>query len=223
MGRVQLALGLRADALASFQAACDLLEKLVRAGAEGLPAHDLLRCYSYLGTVQAYRKQRDKALGSYRKALALLEKIAREPPEGVGDPAGQGEACYVLGAGLREVGQPAKALRALRQAVACQKVALDRARQKGLARQALSQSYYELGYVQRELGRPAETAATCRERLRLWPDNPDQVYDGACELARCMLAVGKGKKEQTAQEQEERRAYADEAMKVLRRAVALGL
>jgi serine/threonine-protein kinase len=223
MGRAQLLLSRWADARASFQAACDLLEKLVRAGAEGVPAHDLLKCYSYLGTVQASQNEGEQALGSYRKALALLKTFARESPEAVDNPVALGEGCYVLGGGLMSLGRAADALPAFREAVGYQKVALDRARQKDVPRKALSQSYYDLGHVQRELGLPAEAAAICRERLRLWPDNADQVYDGACELAQCILAVGKGKKELNAQEQAERQAYADEAVQVLRRAVALGL
>jgi tetratricopeptide (TPR) repeat protein len=188
-----------------------------------MPAHDLLKCYSYLGAVQASQNERDQALGSYRKALAVLKTFSREPPEAVDNPVGLGEGCYVLGGGLMSLGRAADALPTFRQAVAYQKVALARARQQDVPRKALNQSYYDLGHVQRELGRPTEAAATCRERLRLWPDNADQVYDGSCELARCILAVGKGKKELNAQEQAERQAYADEAMMVLHRAVALGL
>jgi hypothetical protein len=89
-------------------------------------------------------------------------------------------------------------------------------------RDNLSGSYANLSGLERRLGRLAEAAAVSRHRLELWPDNPVELYRTACELALCVPTVGKGKTELTPEEQARGRLYADEALAVLRRAIAKG-
>jgi tetratricopeptide (TPR) repeat protein len=198
-----------AQSLAAFRAACELHDQLAKAGYADL-GPERLQAYTYLGVVQAALEQKREALASFRTARGLLDALAREPAGRAAAPGDQGETAFVLGAGLMNLGEHADALPVFRQAVARQRVALTLAPTSRPLRKELSRSYFHLGEVQRELGRPADAAATCRERQRLWPDDPDEVYDAACELARCAQVAGEGR-------------YADEAMKVLRRAAALGL
>ena len=72
------------------------------------------------------------------------------------------------------------------------------------------------------LGQPAEAAATSRERKQLWPGQPAELYQVACELAQCVPLVGKAKTQLTAAEEAERRRYAAEAIQTLRQAVDSG-
>jgi tetratricopeptide (TPR) repeat protein len=90
-----------------------------------------------------------------------------------------------------------------------------------LKRKALSDAYLALAKVQRSAGRPADAAATARERIKLWPGSFGETYDLACDLAQCVPLVGKGK-EFTPELQAQRQKYADEAMEALRAAVLLG-
>src|SRR5262249_12898195 len=75
--------------------------------------------------------------------------------------------------------------------------------------------------AQREAGRIGDAAATARERAKLWPGERDQLYNVACELALCAPLVGKTK-ERTAEQETQRRQYADEAMQWPRTSILLG-
>jgi tetratricopeptide (TPR) repeat protein len=79
-------------------------------------------------------------------------------------------------------------------------------------RRQLGDQYRNLARVERALGRPAAAAAASRECAELWPNNPDQLYGVAHDLALCVPMVGT----------DEQKQYADEALDVLRRAVAAG-
>src|SRR5262249_52872063 len=74
----------------------------------------------------------------------------------------------------------------------------------------------------RVLGRPAEAAAASRERGQLWPENPAELYQVACELAQCVPLVARGRDALSPEEQAERQKYADLALETLRQAVAHG-
>jgi hypothetical protein len=73
-----------------------------------------------------------------------------------------------------------------------------------------------------ELGEPAEAAAVLAECARLEAGNPTGLYNVTCALALCVPAVGKGKTDLSAQEQADRKTYADQAMAALKVAVAAG-
>src|SRR5262249_54412140 len=88
-------------------------------------------------------------------------------------------------------------------------------------RKALSDAYLALAKVQRSARRPADAAATARERIKLWPGSFGETYNLACDLAQCGPLVGKDK-ELTPEIEAQRRKYADEAMDALRAAVLLG-
>jgi tetratricopeptide (TPR) repeat protein len=224
LGRAKLPAKRFAEAREHFQTADNLFEQLQKAApTDPTLAYERVRSLTYLGMVQLALRQRRAALSSFHGALALLAPIAREAPERSEAPQEQGQTCYLLGAGLRQAGQQVDGIPALRQAVAWQRVALARAPKVVAIRKTLSASCFELGEALRAAGRLAEAAATCRERQKLWPDNADETYDAACELGRCAVAVKKGKTRLPPQEQAEHDRYLEEAMAVLRRAVALGL
>ena len=70
--------------------------------------------------------------------------------------------------------------------------------------------------------RLSEAATTSLERRKLWPNNPDEIYDVAGELPRCASLVGKDKPQLTSATLAERQKYADLAMEMLGQAVAAG-
>jgi hypothetical protein len=109
--------------------------------------------------------------------------------------------------------------------VAHQRAFLAAAPQDGGRRKMLSISYYHLDHVLLQAGHIPESAASVLERQQLWPANPDEIYDTACELARCAARVGAGKSDAglTPEERADRRHYGDLAVAALRLAIDRGL
>jgi tetratricopeptide (TPR) repeat protein len=86
----------------------------------------------------------------------------------------------------------------------------------------LMQTLDDLGAYYRAVGRPADAAAAARKRRQYRPDDPDQLFAAAGDLALCVPLVGRGKTQPTPEEQAEQMRYADEAMATLRQAVDKG-
>jgi tetratricopeptide (TPR) repeat protein len=91
-------------------------------------------------------------------------------------------------------------------------------------RRKLSRALLWVAGIHWEEGRHAAAAELARERLRLWPDDPAEVYMAARQLALCMRQAsrGKGKAWRTADEQARRNLYAGETLAALRQAVRHG-
>jgi hypothetical protein len=89
-------------------------------------------------------------------------------------------------------------------------------------RQLLNDHLEGLAEVQRQLQRPAEAAASTRQRGELWPDSPDQLFSVARDLARCIPLVGKNSRQGLSERQAESNEYAQQAIDALRRAIACG-
>src|SRR5262249_38309482 len=94
-----------------------------------------------------------------------------------------------------------------------QRSVLDRQPQVGIYRRRLSYHYRNLARTLRALGRPDEAAEATRERIKLWPGDPSELYNVACEFALCVPI---------AKDDALRGHCADEAMAALRAAVADG-
>jgi len=77
----------------------------------------------------------------------------------------------------------------------------------------LGKHYVDLARALRARGQADEAAGAIRERIKLWPDNPGELYDAACEFALCVSI---------ARETGAKKKYADEAIAALRTAVAAG-
>ncbi|HZT82825.1 MAG TPA: serine/threonine-protein kinase, partial [Gemmataceae bacterium] len=221
-GRLDLQGNRRADALTAFRRACDLLEKCAATDESPALRAALAKSYTHLGTLQAAAGNRPAAVESLGRAVALIDQL----PDGggwAGDPRRWGETCFVLGAALMNLGRFEDAARGFRQAARAQRRALDGSPQNAALRKELSRSYFHLAHVQRKAGQVAESAATTRERRQLWPGDPAELLDVACEFALCATAVGKGRPQLTADEEAERGCFLDEAMTVLRQAASAGL
>jgi serine/threonine protein kinase len=223
LGRLNILQKRLADAQKELQTACRRFDELAAAQPK-LPLHaEQLRASTYLAVVQAARWPFANPSASFRTALAHFARTEPPPAGGKYSAREEGTTCFVLGAALLNQRRPGDAVGVLQRSLDWRRLALTRAPRSVAVRKELSEAYFHLGEALRRAGRPAEAAALCRERLKLWPHHAEQVHDGACELARCAEAVGKGKAHLTAQEQAQRQRYLDEAVSVLRRAVELGL
>jgi tetratricopeptide (TPR) repeat protein len=198
----------------SVEQACTLGEELLKDDPGPAMQSALARSYTRLSVLQAAARQRDKAIASCRRGLELLDHSIQEAREIAGTPRDLGRTYFVLGAVLMDLRRHEEASRAFEQSIAQLRADLDAAPADAGRRKALSISYYHLAQTQLQSGHVAESAATALERQQLWADNADEVYDVACETARCI---------DKASSDEERKRYTDQAIDVLRRAVALGL
>jgi tetratricopeptide (TPR) repeat protein len=163
-----------------------------------------------------------EAVSCLREARAIQEQAVARAPKNADEHSRLGAIANDLGAALALLGRHDEVLAAYRCAVEHQRVALDLAPRTPRYRQFLSNHYFNLALHQRQLGRPEEAAAATRERQHLWPDNPTELVRAAGELARCIPLVARGQTDLTAEEEDQRRRYGDEALKVLQQAVAKG-
>jgi serine/threonine-protein kinase len=163
---------------------------------------------------QARLKQWDKAEADYAKALELKPDDA--------------DLRLERGQFYQKRGQPDKAalefeaaVTAKARIVAGSRKDFDAAPQEWDKRNALSDAYMKLAHAQQAAGRVADAVATAHELAKLWPGECMRSYNVACELALCIPLVGKNK-EQTAEQEAQRRQLADEAMQWLRLSILEG-
>jgi serine/threonine protein kinase len=209
----------------AFRHFCAAGEQLLAAHPSGPLQGALAKSYAQLSVLLAAARQRDEAVRCARRGAELLDGRGLADPASLGNPEALGQTAFVLGAVLMNLGRNEEAIEPFREAVRRQRAALEEAPADAKRRKALSVSYYHLDHVLLAAGHVPESAASVRERQRLWPDNANEVYDTACELAHCAQAVGSGKPDAalTDAERAERRHYGDEAVAALRKAIGLGL
>jgi tetratricopeptide (TPR) repeat protein len=211
--------------VAAFRHFCEAGEKLLANRPDGPLRGALAKGYAQLAVLQAASRQRDDALRSARRGVELLEGLGPDDPAAPGGDVELGQTGFVLGALLMNLGRHDEAAAAFREAIRHQEAALAAAPADGKQRKALSVSYYHLDHVLLQAGHVADSAASVLRRQQLWADNADEVYDTACELARCAAKVGAGKSDTalTPEQRAERAHYGDLAVATLRQAIALGL
>jgi hypothetical protein len=106
-----------------------------------------------------------------------------------------------------------KALQAYRKAVEHHLVSFGKGPHPRACRNRLTTCYLCIAQIERKRGRLPESIAASRERLKLWPGNPNCLFDVACDVALCLPLAA---------EQAERSRYSNEVLDLLRQAVAAG-
>jgi serine/threonine-protein kinase len=170
---------------------------------------------------KASREKLEMALASFRQAQAILAPVVQANPQDLECRRFLGRAAYGIGCRCWDLQRREEALAAYRTAVDHQGQVLA-ARQMLSDRQELSQSYFNLAYLLREVGRPAEAAAVTRARRQLWLTQGDELRRVAWELTQCIPLVNPAKAKDAAAADAERQGYADEAMAALHQAVQHG-
>jgi tetratricopeptide (TPR) repeat protein len=176
-----------------------------------------------LGQVHRDAGRLAEARADLGRACDALEVAVRINPGDLWSRNILGIAYSNLGGLLTRLGQDREALAAYRRAIDHQRRCFESNTVNKDHRQGLSDHYLGLAALLRKIGSPGEAAAAILERQRLWPDNPDELYHSALELAECVPVVGRGRTELTREERTECRRYADQALDALRRAIAAGL
>jgi serine/threonine protein kinase len=211
------------EALRAYQDSVALWKRLAE-------EHPLVRDYQVclanvshcLGNVYSDLKKPAEAVGPYQQAIAIHDKLTREQPNHPGRLSDLCGSWNGLGEVLEELGRLEEAREAYEHALEHPRRIVVQQPTVAKHRQCLSERYTALARVQRALGRVAEAVATTQERVKLWPENPAELYRAACDLALAVPLIGKNKAELTPAEQAERREIAGQAINVLRQAVRHG-
>ena len=130
-----------------------------------------------------------------------------------------------LGKAAEAEAELGRALEPGRKAVEERRAALDAAPGDPERRKALSEAYSQLIVTLREAGQSAEAVATAMRRGALWPGEPTELYNVACELALSVPAPEAnraGERPADPAAEAGRRKLADQAMEMLGRAVLIG-
>jgi tetratricopeptide (TPR) repeat protein len=173
----------------------------------------LANCYNNLGLVLAVTGRASEATKTYGKAIAAFERLVAQHPEQPDYRSSLGGALNNLGSTLAVQGDLESAIARYREAIGHQRAAFDRLPQVTQYRQFLTNHYRLLGRALRALGRADEAAGATREGMKLWPRNPGELYNIACEFALCIPI---------AKDDAGRGRHAAEAMAALQAAVAAG-
>ena len=145
-------------------------------------------------------------------AIELRGALVRERPEDAEARSLLGVSWLNLGRLLADAGRLEESAHAFREAIGHERAALDDDPADRSQRALLSEAHSGLIAALLKLGRPAEAARLARDRRAIWPEDPDEQYDSACELALCVPGLGTG----------DRAACAADAMAALREAIRLG-
>ena len=186
----------------------------------------------------AWKLRHDEAIEAlkhreWKGALAQFDAILAELK-----PTGQAAAETRVGRALalRGLGKNTEAEAEIACAVELGKKAIDEARAELRTapldqdrRKALSEAYSHLIVTLQKSGRFEQAAATALQRQELWPGNPTELYNVACELALSApapapaSAAGQGDAGPAVNENETSRSrVADQAIESLSRAVLAG-
>jgi serine/threonine protein kinase len=223
VGNVELTDQQLDKALIAYTNARNIVEPLVEGYPKLAEARRTAGRSTYLiGRVQQAQDKPKDALESYKAAREVQEKLVEEIPD-------KSDYRDELVATLNDLGMLyarqngfADSEATLQEALKHERILFEKAPQVPVYRLNLSHTYVNLTQTALSQGKPTAAAAAALERSKLWPDDPNELYKVARDLAKCVPLVGPGKKSLTPAEEAERRQYADEAMEALRQTVEHG-
>ncbi|HEY2411290.1 MAG TPA: serine/threonine-protein kinase [Pirellulaceae bacterium] len=144
---------------------------------------DLAVSYNNLGMTQTSSGQLPAAEASFEKALAIEQQLLSTHPRDIGLQSALAGIHNNLGTLHQRQRRWTDARAEFEKAIGMQRQAVEQAPGVKYYRESLSKHYSNYARLLTALGRPAEAASNLRERLRLWPDDPQQSLAAAQDLA----------------------------------------
>jgi tetratricopeptide (TPR) repeat protein len=144
---------------------------------------DLAVTYNNLGMTQSSASQLPSAEASFEKALAIQQQLLNTHPRDIGLKSALAGIHNNLGTLHQRQRRWADSRAAFERAIAIQLQAVEQAPGVKYYRESLSKHYSNYARLLMSRGRPAEAASNLRERLRLWPDDPQQSLAAVQDLA----------------------------------------
>jgi eukaryotic-like serine/threonine-protein kinase len=223
IANVQRASGLRDDALRTHRRALEIREALVAADPRVVRYQtSMASSYNAIGIIQIELDRIEEALRTYQQFRDRMTAILADDPKNDDVRMWLSNALHNTGNILVKAGRPAEGVMAFRQAIEhTRHITAANPKSRNPLR-LLGHHYLAMAGAHRALGQPAEAAATLLEHRELYEGDPEELYNLACGLALCIPAVGQGRAELTPEQRAEREKYGDQAVDVLRRAVAAG-
>jgi serine/threonine-protein kinase len=211
------------DALTSFNESREARERLVRLRPdEPHDRNDLAAAWFNIAQTLASLKRRDEETCAYEQSRDIREQLVKKFPQEVGFHADLGTTLVNLGITYGQTGRVEDSLTTLRRAVEEKRLAFTALPQSPDYRRGLNNAYGALAEVERVKGKPSASATAVLERRELWPEQPEELYRIARELAQTAAAVGRDQGQLSAEQQGERTLYLDQALETMRQAIAGG-
>jgi serine/threonine-protein kinase len=223
LGEARRNAGRSDEALTCFQNARALQDRLVKKN-PGVPAYRkaLSGTWFQIGVTYAALGNKAEALLAYQKSRDLMEKLIEADPKNISYRVAMGSTLNNLGVILGQRDQLDEAIVVGRLSVEHSRYAYDKAPQVEFHRVALYNSYGSLGESLRVAGKLSEAAATVEERVKLLPDQPNELFRMARDFGFLANRVARGKADPSPAEQKQREQYAQRALDTIRRAVERG-
>jgi eukaryotic-like serine/threonine-protein kinase len=178
--------------------------------------------YSTLADILGKQGVPDAAEDAYRLALALDQELAKAAAN-VPDYRSQlGATLHNLSSLVRDKKKLTEARQLLERAIGEQQAALLISPQNQTYRQYLRNHYQNLADVLLRQGEHAEAARMGAEMARVRPEDADDSYNAASILALAVPVARKDPKLTEAQRSAAIAAHGDQAIELLRRAIAAG-
>jgi tetratricopeptide (TPR) repeat protein len=223
LAHLQDCAGDRAASQRSYEQAYALHERLIQANpAMTLLQHEMATTCLFLGNLHTKLGQSEAALPYLKQAGALWDQLVQGNPTRIEFRQQLDLVLYHLSEALAKSHRGEEAVAVFREVLSQQRLAVTMTPEVPEHLHRLSEYWSDIAGYLRQLDQPGAAMSVILERRKLWPTNATELFRAAGELALCIPLVGKGKSALTADEQAERRKYADLAMETLRQAVAAG-
>jgi tetratricopeptide (TPR) repeat protein len=211
------------EAEGEYRRALDLFQQL----ADDFPAvpayrQELAVSHNSLGVLLADTGRGQEAEGEYRQALGLQQQLAHDFPAVPDYHNGLAGTLVNLALLAQRRQDWAGARRLLEEAVPYHQAALKANPRHPLYRTFFRNNTRTLAETLLHLGDHAAAAAAADRLAQFAVNPPNDLYNPACFLSRCVPLAAKDDKLPEAKRQELAKDYADRAMTALRQAVARG-
>ncbi len=222
LARIYRDTGRKAEALAEYEKALDLLQGLARRDPEmtDLQSH-LARCHFDLAHVRWETGDLAGAHESFTRSRDVRQALVRANPQNVNYRTDLGFTLVNISGTLAELGRKEEALEAARQSVREHQTVFAAAPQVPRYRSALTHALKVRARFALENRRPVEAVSAALELKKLWPANGAELYEAARILGFSAAAAGEIAGQPPAPPEAER--HAGLAVATLREAAAAGL
>jgi tetratricopeptide (TPR) repeat protein/tRNA A-37 threonylcarbamoyl transferase component Bud32 len=172
-------------------------------------------CDFHIGLMHQRQNHIPEDRPHFKKAAQVQEKLVRQFPDNLEYRSDWSVTLFHLVKSWQLAGDNQAGLSLIQQAINEQKQVFSKAPQVLIYRSRLGDQYRTLSQLLIDSGQVEESLAPYYERLKLWPGNPDKLYEMARDVAFAPLLSPQMNEEQ-------KRRWNELAIKMLRQAVASG-
>jgi serine/threonine protein kinase len=211
------------QALKCFQEACDIHKELFGRDADSpYVRRELALSYFRISIIHGARNRRLEEYEALTRARALQDILIKIDPGNLAYRNDLSRTLNNLGWNRVAMNHPEEALPLLHQALDHMRLVLGRAPRVQSYQETIRANWGTLAEAEKRLGHTGAAADAIRERIKVWPDDPKELYNGARDLMIVADRVGAGKTELRPDEQSERQRDTEDALNLLRQTISHG-